>query len=642
MRLTTGWSALMEQWSKDMRLLSSIVFTLGIFRVLLLILFSEKIADESGFTDYLDILWMGLRFDIATACTWILLSFLVSLFVLYFPIARLASMIRSVEAWSFVFVGGLLLFFDIFFFHTYGDHFNQLVFGFFYDDTKAILLTIWKEYHPILSMVGFGFIAFILWRFVKTGIVRDLNLFSHGLIFRLSSWQKAVFILLSLVMLGLLMRGGTALGGPPLTLKHAHVTNDLFLNKVAMNPLTSLRHTVKMYYESDESALEKYWPSKDLSEAARALGKKVESSQFNIDEVLSRKSGAPSSLVKKKPKHIFFILMEGYSGWTMLPQYRDAGFSNGLSKLADKGIYFPNVLPITHSTIDSLNTLVTGMPAVGYYVNQERESLKPYPSSVANIFKQLGYKTRFFYGGFISWRRLDIFLPAQGFDEIYGGGAMSAGTHTNEWGVDDEYLFDFASSKVDDDEPSFNFILSTSNHRPYDIDLEKIGYNIQSLPEGVRSGRSDVMTALGHHWYADKVLAEFMETKAANLSDVVFVVTGDHPARLDLNFPGSNVVENQIVPLVFYGPDVIGTEAQLKDGAAAHIDIIPTLVEMAAPEGFPYISFGRNLFSEDGLSFGSGYLNDRNGLIHISDVSKVYGLPWQSHDAVLPENVEQF
>jgi CTP synthase len=35
-------------------------------------------------------------------------------------------------------------------------------------------------------------------------------------------------------------------------------------------------------------------------------------------------------------------------------------------------------------------------------------------------FKRLGYRTRLFYGGYLSWQRFGIFARDQGADEVYG------------------------------------------------------------------------------------------------------------------------------------------------------------------------------------------------------------------------------
>jgi len=37
--------------------------------------------------------------------------------------------------------------------------------------------------------------------------------------------------------------------------------------------------------------------------------------------------------------------------------------------------------------------------------------------------------------------------------------------------VDDEYLLDFVVNTVDDSRPSFNIIMTTSYHPPYNVDV---------------------------------------------------------------------------------------------------------------------------------------------------------------------------
>ena len=70
----------------------------------------------------------------------------------------------------------------------------------------------------------------------------------------------------------------------------------------------------------------------------------------------------------------------------------------------------------------------------------------------------------------------------------------------------------------------------------------------------------------------------------------LFVITGDHYGRRFINSQPT-FFEKTTVPLVLYGKEVLEGITLPDNVAGSHIDIIPTLVELTAPEGFFYHAF---------------------------------------------------
>lgn len=625
----SGRQALLHQWGKDFQLWLYITATLQLFRLLLIAVYHEQIGARAGTASFFQVIATGLRYDISTAGIWVLPTFLLSFILIWFPLTRFVGSLRRFSASLYAVFSILVFGIDLIFFGTYGDQFNQMIFGIAYDDTMAILITIWKEYHPLLFIT-----------LTTPLLLGNLWLVRRWLTYN-PTWLHGLGInprpIVSSLLLGVMMfftmaafvRGGT-LWGEPIRLKHAFVVNDLFLNRSVVNPFTALRNTLESKLRLEKGvALKQFWPSNDINEALRyELTRRGEtaSNSKNLD-LLLKKSAAGHSGVK--PKHIFLLLMESHSGWTVMPIYRFAGLSPEFSSLADDGIYFPNFLPAGSGTIGSMNTLVTGMPDAGLNINYEQTATTAYPSALAANMKRLGYTTRFFYGGFLSWQRLDNFALNQGFDEIYGGGDMSAGVHTNEWGVDDHYLFDFVLHTVQKDKPSFNFILSTSNHPPYDLDLDALGYHLKDeLPPPLKATKEDTVKVLGHLWYADQQAGRFVRKAEQQLPDALFAITGDHTARLHVNFPGDSVEEQTAVPFILYGPKVLPQSGVMKTTAGAHMDIPATLIELAADKGYRYTAYGQNLLTKKSPSYGYGwqFLIGENFIINEAKDYKVFAL----------------
>lgn len=605
-----------------------ITVTLQLFRLLLIGVFFEQAGTRGGAGAILAVIGNGLRYDISTAAVWVLPTFLLSLACTAFPCARLVHALRSFSARLYALIAILIFAVDLVFFSVYGDQFNQMIFGIAHDDTIAILITIWKEYHPLLFLtVAIPLIAVNLW------LLGRWMAYTPTLIPRMGQGLRPLLARLAVgftvfLFMATAVRGGS-LWGEPIRLKHAFVVDDLFLNRSVVNPFTALRYTLKVKLELEKgAAMASFWPNQQIGEALEFELKQRDQTlpaSADLDLALSTHAHGHSG---EKPHHIFMLLMESHSGWTVMPAYRHVGLSPEFSSLADKGIYFPNFLPAGSGTIGSMNTLITGLPDAGLNINYEQSAQTPYPSALAANMKRLGYKTRFFYGGFLGWQRLDSFAQHQGFDEIYGGGNMRAGVHTNEWGVDDKYLYEFILNTLDDDTPSFNFILTTSNHPPYDLDLEALGYPLEELPAPLNATKEETVKVLGHLWYSDQQAGRFVREAEKRLTKPLFAITGDHTARLRISFPGDNVVEQTAVPFILYGPKVLTESGVTKTTAGAHQDIPATLIELAAEPGYRYSAFGQNLLTKSSPSYGFGwqFIIGENFIANDAERYSVYGL----------------
>ena len=604
-------SPLLYQWGKDLQVWAFVTLSLTLFRAILIATFHQQ-SDSITLGNLLSVIGTGFRYDIAVAAVWVLPTVLLSLLL---PLLKQEAMLQKIRRWLlqlYIILGVPLLGAALVFFGEFGDQFNMRIFGIIHDDTEAVLITIWKEYNPIPFL---ALSLFVIWGASRSGS-RWLSYEPNwrSIFMRPLSEKRSIrmVIYFGCFLFFIAMTRGGLLWGQPIRIKHAFVTDDLFLNRTVINPLSSLRFTIqeKMQLDSDKG-LNHIWSSGDIhSAAAHVYSQRHGISRDNIpdfndlDKLLQHTTTGP---LIKAPKHIFLLLLESHSGWTILPQYRELGFSPQLSEIAAEGIYFPNSLASGNGTIRSLNAFFTGMPDVGLNINYELESTKPYATGIATVMKELGYKTRLFYGGYLSWERLDSFSPNQGFDELHGGGKMSrGGSETNEWGVDDKRLFEYVLENTDPEVPSFNFILTTTNHPPFDIDLEAEGFPMTELPAKITATKGGSLTRLGHIWYADKQAGGFVKRAGEQLSDALFAITADHTARAQIRFPGNNLLEPIAVPLIIYGSELLKGKAQVITRGGSHIDIAPTLVNMIAPAGFQFPSFGMDILQKERSDYALG------------------------------------
>ena len=169
----------------------------------------------------------------------------------------------------------------------------------------------------------------------------------------------------------------------------------------------------------------------------------------------------------------------------------------------------------------------------------------------------------------------------------------------NEWGVCDKQLFNHIQSTFNSEKPTFNVILTSSNHPPYSLDLNKENCPVTSVPkayqEEFKHGTAS-LNMLGHQWYSDKHMGNFVRKVSSSTPGCLFAITADHWGRI---FPGPRptAYERAIVPMVFFGPDILPKNIDGDQLRGSHYDLGATLIELAADSGFQYHAIGRNMLT---------------------------------------------
>jgi phosphoglycerol transferase MdoB-like AlkP superfamily enzyme len=585
-------------------------FCLGLFqahRLFFLFSLSDYIDKNSSKGDVVVTLLNGFRFDSAIATYAIGIPFLVvSLPSYFFDLKGFAYRFRFIWGGIVVFLTACISVSSIEYYKEYHDVFNDFLFGLIYDDGVAILKTILAT-QGIFALFYLGIIVALLFGYVTVATVwlqrRSLETAEKTRTLAGCGTLPTKILMTFLALVFLVVAGRGSIGHRPIQLKDAGVALDPFLNKAELNPYTALRYAIQNHLEIQKAdGLNKYIHG-DLKEAAQFyFGSATASS--SLDDYAQKKAKGPAIV---KPDHIFLIVMESYGTWPMLEKYSHFGVSDGLKQLSKKGIFIPAFLPASVGTMTSLGAIITGLPDVGLATNYHKTSRLIYPTAITAAFKQLGYKTQLFYGGYAPWERIADFSKDQGFDEVYGAAHMGDWLTTKEWGVDDDLLFDYVNAKSSKTEPTFTLIMTTSNHPPFNVDLEKNGIALDGIAKELATYKEAPITLreLGHFQYADQELLKFVRNMEKQAPNSLFIITGDHYGRRHV-VPNPPLFERTAVPLVFYGKKILGNYKGLSNVAGSHIDIAPTLIELIAPKRFLYYSYGRNILSRDGLQLGLG------------------------------------
>jgi phosphoglycerol transferase MdoB-like AlkP superfamily enzyme len=608
----------------DMALWLALVLLFLAFRITLFCLFGARVSPSPNADALMRCLNTGLRSD-SCAATWALLpSLSFTLFGFVRPLGMWHAIIRRLTIIIVLLLCALIFVTDVAYFAEYDNQFDHWIFGLIYDDRAAILATIWKTYPivwlALLTAVAVAVSAWLLNKLCAVAAAAEVPALLG------TRWLRAVAI----VVIALWTFVGTTvwLGKNLAGLKNAAATGDVFLNKIVLNPFFALRYAVWQETTMQKSAgLRLFLPDGNIRAAATALYPGGENAA-TVDDCLKRV--APGH-VDPAPSHIFIVVMESFDAWAMQPEYADLHLTDRVSGLARDGLHVRGFISSGIGTIQSLGVFITGLPFSRVLVNYRATVREGVPTASARIFKQLGYRPRFFYGGFLSWQRVGQFCREQGFEDVYGGDQMGLRSSGNEWGVNDEDLFRFVLQHTGA-EPTFNLIMSTSYHPPYSVDVEKEGFDPSALkanPMCAKLSRQQ-LRVLGHLWYSDKCVGDFADKAERELERPLIAITGDHYSRKQYVSarPNHTLFEELAVPLVLSGPKSLAHVRPPEALAGSHLDVLPTLIDLAAPAGFAYHAFGRDLLdnSQPQVGFGTNTVIGPDFILKINDPAHVEDL----------------
>ncbi len=659
-----------RQVQRDFRLWLFLTAALTVYRVVFILIFREEIGDGGHLRSLLAALLTGLRFDAQAATYWMLAPLAASLLCLLGPNrtrhaprdARphaereeyweaAANRVRAITGLLFAFATPLISVVAVQYYREYHDVFDQMLFHAGDDDTAAIVATLYHGYNLVACLTlaavlgGLAAIAGKRWAItpawknpsrmdlqVRPGrtwrsILRDFlcgrgnigPLVSQRWTTRLARRPVARWVAAPLVGLSVVAGLHGSLGHVPLQTKTAAVTSDRLLNKAVLNPYVALADAVCLRWKmAGSSGLKTFLPDGDIRAALRRAFPEAQAAD-NIDRCLQRTAAGPRIV---PPRHVFLICMESYDAWPLEDKYAGLDLVPQGRRLAREGLHLRAFLPAGEGTIDSNTAILTGIPYALLYARYEPYGRRALPTSLPTTFRRLGYRTRFFYGGSLSWQNIGDFARDQGFDEVYGAGHLEGHAPANEWGVADQYLFDFVARTVRDDRPSFNYVVSTSYHPPYNLDLRALGVQLPRVPPELqaefRGDRPALLNLLAHLRYADRELGRFVGSQEARLPRPLFAITGDHWSRRFINSRPS-LFERSAVPLILYGKEVLRGAAFPPGCAGSHIDLAPTLIEAAAPRGFRYYAVGQNLLAprERFLGFNLKWMIDADEVVEV-------------------------
>ena len=250
-----------------------------------------------------------------------------------------------------------------------------------------------------------------------------------------------------------------------------------------------------------------------------------------------------------------------------------------LEKLKNEGWWFERLYATGHRSVRGLEAITASYPPsplASQVKLEHREEL----TTISSIYKRLGYKTSFIYGGESHFDSMRSYFLNNGVEEIIEQKDYKDPEFVASWGVSDEDLFKKANEKFvklsNNNQPFCSVVFSSSFHDPFDIPQGKV--NI----DGVKTDDPRRLTAAK---YADYALGKFFEQakKEDYYKNTVFLVIADHDSRV--RGIGAFPLTNYSIPALIISPDIT---PRIDKRIVSQIDMLPTLLSLTGVSGeFP-------------------------------------------------------
>ena len=587
-----------------------------LFRILFIGVFSSHLVQGLFTGDTAEALWLGLRLSLKTAGFAMLFSTAICTIPRLFFRTWKSDILRYYWFAFLTFSFSILFFARIPYYKIFNSGYNLMLINGKHDDIRAILVTAVQEYGllwrlPLAILTAFG-LCFLLKKWLRTG--------THCFTVRgtKETIAKSFLVLAGIAVFWVFVRyGGTIFSKNTINWENASRFRSNLLNESVLDDGQALYRVYTIYRRMKRNT-EVTFTAEELRKKIAAAGGNPQADTVDgafLHTVTEEK-------LKEQPRHIVLVLGESYAQWPFLSQFDNPG-----EYLVEKGrklaaspqsIQTHHMLALGTGTMPAVNGFLSGLPDTGIYLNYEKESFQePYAMGIGSVLKQLGYKTIFWYGGFGSWQGMEPFAKAQCFDEFRDASGFSRYKGGNTWGAPDKELFVNVANHIAQHkrEKVFHLILTTSNHPPYAIDLQAAGFDSTKikaqLPETIADDKT-TLNELGHIWYADHTMGEFVETVERDVPESLFVITGDHAERF--SFAKEVDLQSQSsIPCIFYGKGIDPAWMPSNQFGLA-LQVAPTIAALAGRKGDTYNSMVPDLLQKRDFVFNHLLWADETGI----------------------------
>jgi len=348
-------------------------------------------------------------------------------------------------------------------------------------------------------------------------------------------------------------------------------------------------------YHNNQIDYDKFYVTSDLTTSEnrlRALISKQEPLTKFVENTGIERFIVAQKNQKEQKYNIIFITIESMSADFMTHFGSKKNLTPNLDEFAKKGLFFTNLKATGTRTVRGLEALTLSIPPTpGNSIVRRPNNENLF--NIATPLKARGYEAKFIYGGDGYFDNMNYFFAHNGYETIdHPKFSKDEITFSNAWGVADEDLFDKTIAEADKSHAKgknfLNFVMTTSNHRPFTYPDNKIDIPSKTNRDGAVK-------------YSDYAIGQLIK-KSQNKSwfnNTIFVFVADHCAGSAGN---SDIpLWRYQIPAIFYAPKII--KPQIYAENSSQIDIAPTLLS------FLNLSYKSKLFGVNVLNSDKKYIS---------------------------------
>ena len=451
---------------------------------------------------------------------------------------------------------------------------NSSIFNWFdYAGTTAGMVFGETSYYLPIAL---GLTAIAAFAYITLRLSRTFFLLSRP---PANRWKAAAFTFVAgAALIGLCFFGIRGRRGyNPIKVSQAYYCNDAFLNQLGINPVFNLMTSAIDDNRKENRLLHLMAEDEAIARVQTLLGRK------GMDGIspIARRVEADSLPTRR---NVVVILMESMSAHLMQTFGHETSLTPFLDSLWQQSLSFSHFYSSGIHTNHGMYSSLYSFPAM-MKRNAMKGSVIPVYSGLPTVLKENGYHNMFFMTHESQYDNMNAFFRTNGFDDIYSQENYPADKVVNGFGVQDDFLFQYALPVLDRQAQSgqsfFSVLLTISNHPPYIIPPY---FHPRS-----RTTEEQIVE------YADWSIRNFMTEalKRPWADNTLFVLLGDHGKLVGTPECESPQSYNHI-PLMIYGRDIA---PRIVDAYGGQVDLAPTLLGLLGI-GYVQNDFGMDLLKE--------------------------------------------
>ncbi len=591
---------------------------MSLFRGVFFLYYSPLDSVEAYSFDIVKAFFLGFRLDL-TVIGYIQALPTIVLIVLYYikseKLLELSKKFFVIYLFITYFIVSLFLCIDFGFYSYFKEHINILLFGFFDDDTKALLVTFWQNYNVILILsIFFVYLVTLFYLINRIFQSKDTNI----TVFNVFRFSAIIFTLMFLLNF-LAIRG--TLGMYPLGKMIPNVSTNEFINKVSHNgfrAFTNALNARKKYLKKEYDLLKVTGYKTDIQKAFEIYKGSKDINRDNLLENITFTTNKKDD----QDYNVIVIMVESFGMPILKYQSEDFNILGNLKKHFDEDLLFTNIISAGDGTISSLESLLLNIPyrPGSFAFSQSIYKQTSFKYTPAFLYNNAGYETTFIYGGDLTWRNLGNFVKYQGYDKVEGkiniynslaNKSKKEDEYFHPWGIFDEYLYSHILKKLENsDKKQFIVALGTNNHPPYnlpnDYKSKSLMYNDEIKKHLIGDFALAKQRFKSYAYAVDQVGVFLDKFKKSKFKDnTIVVVTADNNT-IDgiMKYDDNTLLNSKNIPLYFYLPKKLKQSLTIYSKVAgSHKDIFPTLYNLTLKDK-RYIAIGSNLFDSKIKHYG--------------------------------------